>query len=173
CGSTSAQVCPLCQTCDSMGGCQIGPRTACKDTTAPLKSILQFKNKAPNQVSFKWSKGEATQAADFGDPLNTDGYALCVFGSGGNLLFKSNAPAGDVCGTRPCWKALGIKGFSYKDPLHTPNGADKVLLKAGLQGKAKTQFKGKGDSLDPFALPLPLPVTAQLQAANGQCWQAT
>src|SRR5262245_3454595 len=49
-------------------------------TTAPLKSILQFKDKTPDvgdQVSFKWSKGEATQAADFGDPLTTDGYALC------------------------------------------------------------------------------------------------
>jgi hypothetical protein len=176
CGSTSVQVCPLCQTCDSMGGCQIGPRTACKIPTAPLRSVLQFKDRTPDdgdQVVFKWSKGEATQTADFGDPLTTDAYALCVFNGGGNLLFKSNAPAGDVCGTKPCWKALSIKGFSYKDPLRTPEGADKISLKAGLQGKAKTQFKGKGDNLDPFALPLVLPVTAQLQAANGQCWEAT
>jgi hypothetical protein len=46
-------------------------------------------------------------------------------------------------------------------------------MKAGLQGKAKTRFKGKGDNLPAFALPLGLPVTAQLQAANGQCWEAT
>ena len=96
-----------------------------------------------------------------------------MFDSGGGLLLKSDAPAGGVCGTKPCWKALGIKGFGYKDPLRTPTGADKVLLKAGLAGKAKTQFKAKGDNIQSFALPLSLPVTAQIQSANGQCWAAT
>lgn len=177
CGSTTIQVCPLCQTCDSLGGCQIGPRTACKLPTLARKSVLQFKDKPPpdtaDQVVYKWSKGEATQTADFGDPLTSDGYALCIFDALGGLLFQSTAPAGGTCGTKPCWKTLGIKGFGYKDAERTPTGADKVSLKAGLQGKAKAQFKGKGANLDPFALPLPLPVTAQLQAANGQCWAAS
>ena len=176
CSSSTTQVCPLCQTCDTMGGCQIGPRSACKLTTAPLKSVLQFKDRTPDvgdQVVFKWSKGQATQTADFGDPINTDDYALCLFDGVGGLLFESRAPAGDTCGTKPCWRALGIKGFSYKDALHTPEGVDKIILKAGLQGKAKTQFKGKGDNLPAFSLPLSLPVTAQLQAENGQCWEAT
>jgi hypothetical protein len=126
-----------------------------------------------DQVIFKWNKGEATQTMDFGDPLNTDDYALCVFDSGGGLLLQSDAPAGGVCGTKPCWKALGIKGFGYKDPLHTPTGADEVLLKAGLAGKAKSQFKAKGDNIPTFSLPLSLPVTAQIQSENGRCWAAT
>ncbi len=176
CASNSVQVCPLCQTCDSMGGCEIGPRTACKLTTVPRKSVLQFKDKMPDagdQVVFKWSKGAATQTADFGDPLSSDDYALCVFDGVGDLLFKASAPAGGICGTKPCWKALGIRGYGYKDPLRTPAGVDKISLKAGLQGKAKMQLKGRGDDLAAFGLPLGLPVTAQLQSENGQCWEAT
>ena len=176
CGGGAQQSCPLCQTCTPMGGCVIGPRTACKLPTVPRKSVLQLKNKPPDgdQVTFKWSKGAATQTTDFGDPVNTDDYALCLFDSGGNLLLQSDAPADGVCGTKPCWKALGIKGFGYKDPLRTPNGADKVLLKAGLAGKAKTQFKAKGGNIESFSLPfLTLPVTAQIQSENGQCWAAS
>jgi hypothetical protein len=176
CGGGALQSCPLCQTCLPQGGCVIGPRTACKESTLPAKSILLLKDKMPDsgdQVIFKWNKGEATQTTDFGNPLTTDDYALCVFGPGGNLLLESDAPAGGVCGTKPCWKALGIKGFGYKDPLHTPTGADKVLLKAGLAGKAKAQFKAKGDNIPSFSLSLPLPATAQIQSENGQCWAAT
>jgi hypothetical protein len=55
----------------------------------------------------------------------------------------------------------------------TPTGADKVLLKAGLAGKAKAQFKAKGDNIPSFSLPLSLPVTAQIQSENGECWAAT
>jgi hypothetical protein len=176
CGSNSLQVCPLCQTCDSMGGCQIGPRTGCKLPTAALKSSLQFKDKTPDtadQVIFKWTKGAATQTAEFGDPVNTDAYALCMFDSLGQLLFKSTAPAGGMCGTKPCWKTLGIKGFGYKDSLRTPDGVDRITLKAGLQGKAKMQFKGKGPDIPAFSLPLPLPVQVQLQGENGKCWEAS
>jgi hypothetical protein len=48
-----------------------------------------------------------------------------------------------------------------------------VTVRAGAQGKAKAKFDGKGEHLPPLSLPLPLPVTAQLQAENGQCWAAS
>jgi hypothetical protein len=176
CQPTTAQTCGLCETCSPMGGCQIGPRTACKLGTLPKKSSLLFNDKTPDtsdQVTFKWVKGQETQTPDFGSPLTSDGYALCVFDAANNLVFKSTAPAGGVCGTKPCWKALGVKGFGYKDSARTPDGADKITLKAGLAGKAKAQFKGKGPDLPSFGLPLPLPATVQLQSGNGQCWAAS
>ncbi len=176
CQPTTAQICGLCETCSPMGGCQVGPRTACRIGTLPRKSALLFKDKTPDkgdQVTFKWIKGEATSTTDFGDPLTTDGYALCVFDAADNLAFKSTAPAGGVCGSKPCWKALGVSGFAYKDSVRTPDGADKITLKAGLPGKAKAQFKGKGEELDPFGLPLSLPLTVQLQSGNGECWQSS
>ena len=174
CTSGGTQVCPLCQTCDGNSGCIIAPRTGCKLTTAPLQAKLQIKDKTPDtsdQVSFKWNKGVATGVAEFGSPTVTNGddYALCVFAPG--LVMQLDAPADGVCGTKQCWKALGIKGFLYKDSQRTPNGVDKISLKAGLSAKAKVQLKGKGPNLPALPLPLTLPATVQLQSENGVCWE--
>lgn len=176
CGGGTPQTCPLCQTCDPMGGCMNGPRDTCKITTEPFRAKLQIKDSTLNDnadvVQYKWVKGEETQTATFGNPNTTDAYALCVFAP--NLVLKLDAPAGGVCGTRACWKVLGIKGFSYKDRERTPNGVDKISLKGGLAGKAKTQLKGKGPLLPTLPLPLPLPAKVQLQSAfDQQCWEAT
>lgn len=177
CVSGPPQTCPLCQTCDGNSGCVIGPRTGCLLTTAPLQGKLLIKDKTPDtgdQLQFKWNKGMATNLTDFGAPLTTDDYALCIFAPG--LVWKGTAPAGGICGTSQCWKQLSIKGFSYKDKDRTPDGTDKIVLKAGLTGKAKVQFKGKGDNVDsvfPLPLPLSLPATVQLQSENGKCWEST
>ncbi len=172
CTSGPPQTCPLCQTCDIGSGCIIGPKPTCKLTTAPLQAKFQIKDKTPDtgdQVQFKWNKGMATGVAEFGAPTTTDDYALCVFNPG--LVMQLDAPAGGVCGTSQCWKTLSIKGFAYKDGDRTPNGVDKVLLKAGLSAKAKVQIKGRGPNLPTLPLPLALPATVQLQSENGTCFQ--
>jgi hypothetical protein len=174
CVSGTPQVCPLCQTCDGNSGCVDGPRTNCLLTTAPLQAKFQMKKKTDptgNQVQFKWNRGMATNLTDFGAPLTTDDYALCVFAPG--PVLKTVAPAGGTCGTRPCWKQLSIKGFSYKDSARDPLGVDKIVLKAGLSGKAKVQIKDKGSNIPTLPLPLSLPATIQLQSENGKCWEAT
>jgi hypothetical protein len=172
CVSGPPQTCPSCQTCDGNMGCIVGPKPNCKLTTSPFQSKFLIKHTTPDtgdQVSFKWSRGAATSVSDFGSPTTTDDYALCVFNPG--LVMQLDAPAGGVCGTSQCWKTLSIKGFAYKDSLRTPDGVDKVVLKAGLAGKAKVQLKGKGSNLPALPLPLTLPATVQLQSENGQCWE--
>ena len=174
CTAGPAQTCPVCQTCDGNSGCVIGPRPTCKLTTAPLQSKFQIKDKTPDtadQVQFKWNKGAATGVAEFGAPTTTDDYALCVFNASDALILQLDAPAGGVCNTSQCWKTLNIKGFAYKDSQRTPNGVDKVVLKAGLSAKAKVQLKGKGPNLPGLPLPLPLPATVQLQSENGTCFE--
>jgi hypothetical protein len=174
CTSGPPQSCPLCQTCDSSSGCIIGPKPTCKHTTAPLQAKFQIKDKTPDagdQVQFKWNKGAATGVAEFGSPTTTDDYALCVFNPG--LVMQLDAPAGGVCGTSQCWKTLSIKGFAYKDAQRTPDGVDKVVLKAGLSGKAKVQLNGKGDNLPVLPLPLTLPARVQLQSENGTCFEGS
>ncbi|HXJ32677.1 MAG TPA: hypothetical protein VMS22_01435 [Candidatus Eisenbacteria bacterium] len=174
CAGGTTQTCPLCETCDAGMGCVEGPRTNCKLPTVPLKSKFQMK-KGPTDtndlVQYKWVKGAATNTVDFGQPDTTDDYALCVYAPG--LVLKATAPAGGLCGTKACWKTLSIKGFSYKDPLRDPLGVDKIVLKAGLAGKAKVQMKGKGSNLPALPLSLTLPAIVQLQSENGQCWGAT
>src|SRR5262249_35587540 len=146
----SGIACGLCEVCDSTQdppcvqkarkNCDDDPLNpkCCKLTTVPGQAKLQIKDRTPDQadlVSFKWNKGAKTDLTEFGSPTTTDGYALCFFNPG--LVLQLDAPAkpGNVCGTSQCWKQLGIKGFSYKDPTHTPNGVDKVVLKAGVAGK--------------------------------------
>jgi hypothetical protein len=175
CVGGTALTCPLCQTCDGGSGCIQAPRPNCRFVTQPLQAKLQLKDKPPpstsDLVSFKWSKGEETQTVDFGSPPTTDDFALCVFNPG--LVLKLDAPAGGTCPTNDCWKTVSIKGFTYKDKERTPNGVDKVVLRAGLDGKAKVQLKGKGANLPALPLPLTLPATVQLQSESGQCWQGT
>ena len=50
-----------------------------------------------------------------------------------------------------------------------------MKLKAGADGKAQVTVRGKGTRLVLPALGsgLSLPIVAQLQGSNGQCWTAT
>ena len=66
----------------------------------------------------------------------------------------------------------GANTLRYKDPAQTPDGLDTVVLKSGATGKAKILLTGKGAHLTPPTLPLGLPFRMQLQAENGQCWEA-
>jgi hypothetical protein len=109
--------------------------------------------------------------ADFGDPVTAHDYELCIFDAGGNVL-RAQAPAGDTCGRRPCWKGV-TTGFSYSDKERTPEGVDRIRLTAGDTGKARILVRGKGDNLAMPALGgLVLPLHVQLLAEGGQCWEA-
>jgi hypothetical protein len=89
----------------------------------------------------------------------------------------STVDPGGTCGAKPCWKALGTppgsKGYKYVNKESNAEGVAKLILKPGEQGKAKAIAKAKGDDLDMPALPLALPVTAQLVATTGTCWSAS
>jgi hypothetical protein len=147
------------------------PPTGCK---LPGKSILLLKNNsddAKDKLIFKWIKGPQTDQSDFGDPLSTADYALCLYT--GALL----DPLADVTvpadGTK--WKPISTKGYKYKDSGGSADGVTKILLKGGAAGKAKALVKGKGINLpDPMFSNLPLPVTVHLlNSENNVCFEAT
>jgi len=188
CGGGTAIVCDACETCDESGGCIAAPQPACLIPTAVGAAQLQIKNNAADlkdQVSWKWSKGQATPVPAFGDPLATDDYALCIFDESSaepSLLFRAIADAGGVCAGKPCWKTLGKvpahKGYKFQDKELSPDGFDQLQLKAGDAGRASISAKLKGVNLSsrPFGmpgLPVALPLRVQLQSSNGQCWEST
>ena len=76
-------------------------------------------------------------------------------------------------GTKPCWKARKGKSFVYADPGRTPDGLFGVQLKSGADGKAAITVGGSGDAQPLPTLPLGLPITEQVQAGQGPCWEAT
>jgi hypothetical protein len=130
-------------------------------------------------VTWKWLKGESTSVSDLGEPRTADGYALCLFddsAGSGSLLLRAAAPAGDTCGSVPCWTGLGTNGFRYRDRERSPDGIARLVLKAGTPGKARALVKGDGPLLSDRpaglpTLPLALPLRVQLHAASGACFQ--
>jgi hypothetical protein len=48
-----------------------------------------------------------------------------------------------------------------------------VLLQSTSPARTKFRVRGRVGNLPPFDLPLAGPIVAQLQATNGQCWEAT
>jgi len=188
CGSGAPLACAACERCNPTGGCQVGPRSGCRTSLSPQRSLLLLKNRDPDtgdKLVWKWRIGESTAAADFGDPLTMDDYTLCLFENATSatpgLLATVSAPAGGTCpfgpSGVPCWSALGTppgsRGFRYRDGgLLLPDGVNAVRLVPGADKKAKILVKGKGSNLTlPTPLDVTLPVMVQLQSEAGECWE--
>ncbi len=160
-------------TCQYEFGCLPTPDTGCRLPAQSGKAQFQLADKSPDskdRLQWKWLKGTLTTVADFGMPLTSTDYALCVYDAG-TLVAKMKIPAGGTCAGKPCWKAKPT-GFAYKDKDLTPDGIAQVILKAGATGKAKIQVKGSRDNLPIPATPFNLPLRVQLKNANGICWEA-
>jgi cysteine-rich repeat protein len=155
------------------------PRTSCRRPTESGNSVLLVR--VPGGTSgtlvWKWVKRAETNAGDFGEPLTETEYRLCAYhrfglAGGPRLAVNATAAAGGTCGGKPCWRPIGSTGFKYKDKERRSDGLNTLLLKAGTAGKARLLAKGKGPNLQIRQLPLITPVTVQLQATNGVCWEA-
>jgi cysteine-rich repeat protein len=177
CTGGSPVTCPACEACDSEIGCLADPEPACRQPFVSGKSTLVLKNKSPDsadKVVWKWVKGQTTELADFGDPTSAGDYELCVFDESGPLptvLLSAVAPAAGACAGNPCWKSTS-SGFKYLDKENTPDGLNKIVLRAGGDGGAKVVLKGKGEALSMPAMPVGVPVRVQLSGGT-TCWEAT
>jgi len=162
--------------CDAQTHCLPLPDVGCRNPVESGKALIILKDMEPNtkdRLIWKWLKGQATTKAEFGDPLTTDTYALCIY-DGSGLILSAAAPAGGLCArSKACW-AEQRSGYRYKDADLTPDGLLVVKLKEGLtDGKAKIIVKGKGANLGMPSLPdLTLPLTVQLQGSHDECWEA-
>jgi len=179
CGGT----CDPCEICNPIDGCVAMPATGCRTAADPRATRLHIRDSTPDLVEFIWKKGAATTKADFGNPVSPSGagYQLCIYDQSGgttSLLLSAGAPPDDFCNAqnpKPCWKETK-HGFTYLDRDLTPDGLFKIVLKEGLDGKARITVKGKGDNLGITAERLAAiepPVTAQLKNTAGVCWEAT
>jgi acyl-homoserine lactone acylase PvdQ len=157
------------------GACGNLPASGCRLPTIAAASQLVLKDRTPDtadRLLWRWRKGAATSLADFGNPLASTDYALCVYDGGSALVSSANAPAAGTCGTRPCWRQTS-SGFKYGDRDLTPDGLQRITLVAGPSGVARIVVKGKGALLDIPTLPLlPLPARVQLVNGDGVCWEA-
>jgi cysteine-rich repeat protein len=171
-------VCTFSPACAvGVGACTVVPLPDCRQPTSDRKSSFVLKNKAPDskdRLAWRWKPGAETELADFGDPLTTTDYALCLYDASttSQPVLEALAPAGGTCDGQPCWKEKGEKGFDYRDKGLDPDGLQRIALRAGVDGKARVLVRGKGVNLPMPQLPLKAPVIVQLQASNGACWEA-
>ena len=161
---------PLCDfsLCDS------DARQGCKQDLDPGRSSLLLHDVIPDKgdrLVWKWMKGAATAKGEFGNPVATTDYELCVYDGNGHLVARGCAPASGDCDGRPCWKETS-NGFAYRkrdlSPLRSSLG---LKLNAGADGKGKIISKGKGPVFSMPPMPIDLPVTAQLVNSEGVCWE--
>jgi Lamin Tail Domain len=163
--------------------CGVEPRDDCRTPVRAGRALLVLQDRQVDRrdrLVWKWRKGQATLAADFGDPVTGDDYALCVYAgptAAPARILRAEIPANDAClGLGgPCWvqARAGARVFRYKNTARTPDGVDRVVLKPGDDGRARIVLTGKGPHLGLPPLPLALPVRVQLQTVGGQCWEAT
>jgi hypothetical protein len=108
--------------------------------------------------------------ADFGDPTGSTAYTLCIYAGTAAFDVEVGIPA--VSG----WSATGT-GFKFNSSPNS-DGASKLILKSGVDGKSKIVLKGKGANLDLEALLdilsiTPTTFTAQLlRSDSSECWEA-
>jgi hypothetical protein len=160
--------------------CPVTPAT-CRAPAQGGKAILLLKDKASDpqdKIMWKWLKGATTPKSDFGDPIDSDDYALCLYeDEGGTDELRTSVVAGHggQCGNRPCW-AEKTYGWLFRDSNGSPTGASVLKLKEGLtDGAAKILFRGKGGALAmPNLSQLTGTLTVQLHRSGGApCFEAT
>jgi hypothetical protein len=161
--------------------CEASPAVGCRQA-ADGKSYVSLsapEDSARHRFAWKWRKGDESILESFADPVGgAAAYHVCVYDESGSgqPLVDLALDAGGVCGTKPCWRATGTKGFSYSDKAGFADGVSGLKLRAGSAGKAGVRVKGAGSSLGLPALPLTTPVTVQLLIDDGmgvECWQTT
>ena len=160
--------------------CGAAPASGCLAPAVARKASVSIKAYLPsnslsskNKMTWKWIKGAmTTKVPDFGTPLTTTDYQLCIYDGTSSLVGDAFVPAGGMCGAQPCWtdKPTGFK-FKNRDGSSSA-GIQQILLKEGAAEKAKIIVKGKGGNLFLPTLPVAQPVTIQLLNSNGTCWEA-
>lgn len=116
----------------------------------------------------------ALSRSDFGQPVNgTTRYTVCVYGGSDELLASMEVDrAGAVCGTAPCWKALGPKGFRYFDDEASAGGIAKIVGKGGHAGRGQVVVSGRNNS-SKGQTALPTELTASLAGSRRATLQGT
>lgn len=192
------EVCTDGDTCDANAACVPGPPLDCDDSNlctedscdlgvgcvnddtprsclASGKSVLIVKQNtdpSKNQMLWKWLKGAATEASEFGEPIVDTDYAVCLYGGATSTLVTSvDVPSGGS------WSEAGA-GYKYKDLLLSSDGVQKVILKPGDAGKTKIIVKAKGSGLPSIDLnaltdPVRVQMVNSLTSSSGDCWESS
>jgi hypothetical protein len=141
-------------------------------------SISDQTGTAKDKLKFKMSKGGATDLLDFGNPVESDSFVLCIWDSNGGvdqLAYWSVLQPGGTCNGKPCWSATS-KGFKHSDKYSEESNLTKAKLSAGEAGSTSVSVQGAGIGVRPADLPFSSDPSVAVQLISSQsnaCWGAT
>jgi hypothetical protein len=162
-------------SCDPDMGCvSTGtPSTGCVPAVKASFQMRDSANDLVDRLKFNW-RGGPVLLPDMGDPTDTTRYELCVYDSSG-VRFAVGVPPGSG------WSLTGSpsapKGYRYKSRTGDIQGVTRIDIRGSSLPKGKAKVSGKGGQLPyepvgPPLIPFSLPVTTQLYASDGACWEA-
>ena len=159
-------------TATRTGICPLAPAVGCSNAVG-FNRILRLSDKR-DIASWRWRSTGTVPLVDFGNPLTTTSYSLCVYaGASPALVMELRAPAGGSCfNGAPCWKQRGTKAYRYRDFDRTPDGVTRLMLRGQPANLASIVLRARGPNIPFPPLPLALPVLAQLVKSDGpECWE--
>jgi hypothetical protein len=161
-------------TATRTGICPLAPAPGCS-LPIGFKRRLGLSDKR-DITTWRWRSSGSIPLADFGNPLTTTSYSLCIYtGAVPALVMELRAPAGGTCQKGlPCWKARpNGKGYRYRDLDKTPDGVTRLVLRRVPSHLADLVLRARGPNIPFPTMPLALPVLAQLVKSDGpECWEA-
>ncbi len=148
--------------------CNSQPRPGCRSAH---RSTLLLRNGPSyhDSLSWKWTRGKS-EIGDFGAPLSTTGFTLCVYDSRRVQMGMMVPPGGTCTPGRPCWRT-SARGYVYRDPALLHDGVRRIAL-TSQKGVGSIAINGSDAKLPVPALPLTAPLTVQLVSSDDTCWEA-
>ena len=155
-----------------------GPPTLC-DSAGESSLVIDDNPTKNTKDKFVWELSDAGFNAQIDNPIVATDYILCVY-DGSQIAMRATIEHGGTCGSKPCWKALGTRGFVYKNPSGNGDGFIAATLKRNADESVQISMTGKGTNL---ALPGPISATqyftqspnvtvALFKSTSGECWQS-
>jgi hypothetical protein len=128
-------------------------------------------------LKWNWRNGEATTAAELGDPTTSTSYAMCIYRRINatedlGLVLAAEAPAGAMSGTRPSWSMRAGGPIKFTSRFGNAAGLTSISVRPAQTGHTRIKVRGKGKALDLNSTHGVPPVIAQLRASNGTCFEA-
>jgi hypothetical protein len=138
-----------------------------------------LRNASPDDydsVSWRWTHGPAVDANALGFPYQATDFAFCVYDDSvttPGVVARASLPAGPACAGARCWRINSRESAaSYRDKLGVAGAVGSASLKSGESYKTSAHVKARGVGLAMGTLFTGFPLRVQLQAENGQCWEA-
>lgn len=149
-------------------GCSPTPVVGCRSADKSLVLLRSTANPDRKRVLWKFLRGASTDQLEFGLPLATTEYALCVYDGAGQVLTIRVDPD-DIR-----WNLISGRGFSYRDSAGAQDGVQKLLLKGSDRDRTKLMLKAKGAGIPAMSLAsTSVPLTVQLLNSDTTvCWES-